>query len=312
MLINEAESDIIVQEILNTLVSAFELYVKSDASAESKYRSAKAQQFYDTDPIAFAPKVFKDSETGKIFTLPAIVFITDREYKPSIIGVKDPKGQYLDSLDGFSKIAKILENSGIRMTWTGVIMIYEQQRLRLPNITRFSDIFKTKIKSTIKHELLHYVQMIQKRIKTDDFGINMEKYSDYIIYMLNAAGDIVYDDRENDIEDPYEKYMLKDKEIDARFHQEILSFLLTHRIDLNNLNKSAEKFISTYIYEINRLPENIKKSIFDRVLFILERCKNLGMFDKITDEDGDETIKIKELYRNKGERVLWKIISGNI
>ena len=189
-------------------------------------------------------------------------------------------------------------------------MIYEQQRLRLPNISKFSDIFKTKIRSTIKHELLHYVQMIQKRIKNDEIGVNMEKYSDYIIYMLNAAGDIVYDDRENDIEDPYEKYMLKDKEIDARFHQEITTFILTHKIDLNNLRKSAEKFISTYIYEIGKLPENIKESIFERVLFILKRCKALGLFDRVTDEDGDETTFIRELSRKKDERSLWKIISG--
>lgn len=310
MMINEAESDIIVQEILNTLVSAFEIYVKSDSSANSKFNSIRAQQFYDTDPIIFNPKIFKDTETGKLFALPTVLFITDREYKPNITGVKDPRGQYLESLDGFSKIADMMAKQNTKPTWTGVIVIYEQQKLRIPNITKFSDIFKTKIKSTIKHELLHYVQMIQKKIKSDSLSMNIEKYSDYIIYMLNAASDIIYDDTENDIEDPYEKYMLKDKEIDARFHQEITAFLLTHKVDLSNLEKSAEKFVSTYIYDIGKLPETIKQSIFDRVLFILQRCKKLGLFDKVLDEDGDETIKIKEIYRKKGESVLWKIIKG--
>ena len=304
----EAREDIVIQNLLNDLVSAVQLYISSNyESIQKAYRSARTQTFLSSDPIIIPRRTY--TKDGQNFTVPPIMFMMDKDFKQfDHDETWNVSGVYEGKISENPKVSALMDKFGIKKTWAGVIIITEQKKFSKMNIPNFMDVFKSNIRMTLKHELLHYVQGMAKRIAEDRITPIIEEKNNYILNILKDTS-IVYDNDEVDSEDEYTRYMLKSKEIDARFHQEITTFLITRRIDPNNLEDAANRFISTYIWKLEDLPEKTKNAIYNRLVFIFERCKELGLFEKVTDEDGDEEVKIKQIYREKGDTGLWKLIS---
>ena len=304
----EAREDIVIQNLLNDLVSAVQLYISSNyESIQKAYRSARTQTFLSSDPIIIPRRTY--TKDGQNFTVPPIMFMMDKDFKQfDHDETWNVSGVYEGKISENPKVSALMDKFGIKKTWAGVIIITEQKKFSKMNIPNFMDVFKSNIRMTLKHELLHYVQGMAKRIAEDRITPIIEEKNNYILNILKDTS-IVYDNDEIDSEDEYTRYMLKSKEIDARFHQEITTFLITRRIDPNNLEDAANRFISTYIWKLEDLPEKTKDAIYNRLVFIFERCKELGLFEKVTDEDGDEEVKIKQIYREKGDTGLWKLIS---
>ena len=304
----EAREDIVIQNLLNDLVSAVQLYISSNyESIQKAYRSARAQTFLSSDPIIIPRRTYTKDNMN--FTVPPIMFMMDKDFKQfDHDETWNVSGVYEGKISENAKVSALMDKFGIKKTWAGVIIITEQKKFSKMNMPNFMDVFKSNIRMTLKHELLHYVQGMAKRIAEDRITPIIEEKNNYILNILKDTS-IVYDNDEVDSEDEYTRYMLKSKEIDARFHQEITTFLITRRIDPNNLEDAANRFISTYIWKLEDLPEKTKDAIYNRLVFIFERCKELGLFEKVTDEDGDEEVKIKQIYREKGDTGLWKLIS---
>lgn len=304
----EAREDIVIQNLLNDLVSAVQLYISSNyESIQKAYRSARVQTFLSSDPIIIPRRTYTKDNMN--FTVPPIMFMMDKDFKQfDHDETWNVSGVYEGKISENAKVSALMDKFGVKKTWAGVIIITEQKKFSKMNIPNFMDVFKSNIRMTLKHELLHYVQGMAKRIAEDRITPIIEEKNNYILNILKDTS-IVYDNDEVDSEDEYTRYMLKSKEIDARFHQEITTFLITRRIDPNNLEDAANRFISTYIWKLEDLPEKTKDAIYNRLIFIFERCKELGLFEKVTDEDGDEEVKIKQIYREKGDTALWKLIS---
>lgn len=303
----EAREDIVVQNLLNDLVTAVQLYISHDyARIQKAYRSALTQTFLSSDPIIIPRYTF--TKDGQNFTVPPIMFMMDKDFKQFNHDQSwDVKGLYEGKISENAKVSALMDKFGIKKTWTGVIIITEQTKFARFSKPDFMDVFKTNIRMTLKHELLHYVQAMAKRIADDRITPIIEEKNNYILNILKDTS-IVYDNEYVERESEYERYMLKAKEIDARFHQEITTFLVTRKIDPNNLEDAANKFISTYIWKLEDLPEKTKTALYNRLIFIFEQCKELGLFEKVTDEDGDEEVKIKQVYREKGDAALWNLI----
>lgn len=303
----ESKGDIIIQNLLNTLVTACELYISHDYERIQKaYRSARAQTFLSSDPIILPKKTY--TKSGMTFTVPPVMFMMDKDFKQfNHDNSWNVSGVYESKISENPKVSALMDKFGVKKTWAGVVIITEQTKFSKFSKPEFLDVFRTNIRMTLKHELLHYVQGIAKRIAEDRITPIIEEQNSYILNILKDTS-IVYDNEEVDSEDEYTRYMLKSKEIDARFHQEITTFLVTRKIDPNNLEDAANKFISTYIWKLEDLPEKTKTAIYNRLIFILEQCKELGLFEKVTDEDGDEEVKIKQIYREKGDAALWNLI----
>ena len=138
----ESKGDIVIQNLLNTLVTACELYISHDYERIQKaYRSARAQTFLSSDPIILPKKTY--TKAGMTFTVPPVMFMMDKDFKQFNHDESwNVSGVYESKISENPKVSALMDKFGVKKTWAGVVIITEQAKFSKFSKPEFLDVFR--------------------------------------------------------------------------------------------------------------------------------------------------------------------------